>query len=68
MNLSKNLRYKRVNLKLTQEDVAKKLDISRTTYAGYEKGYHEPDIETLIKIADLFETSIDYLVGRYKNT
>lgn len=66
MNLAKNLRNKRVNSKLTQEEVAKKLDISRTTYAGYEKGHHEPDIETLIKIANLFETSIDFLVGRYQ--
>lgn len=63
--LSENIKNKRKQLNLTQENIAVKLNINRATYAGYETGKSSPDIETLIKLADLFETSIDFLVGRY---
>ena len=62
---SENLANKRKTMKLTQTEIAKKLNINRVTYTGYETGKHFPDVETLIKIADILETSIDYLVGRY---
>lgn len=52
------------NLK-TQLEVAYAIDVARTTYAGYETGQNEPDIKTLIKLADLYGVSLDYLVGRY---
>ena len=42
------------------------LGIAQTTYAGYETGRYEPDLETLTKIADYYKISIDYLIGRYK--
>ncbi|OHX39200.1 helix-turn-helix domain-containing protein [Cytobacillus oceanisediminis] len=48
--------------KLTQQDMAAKLEIARTTYASYEQGHRQPDFETLKKIAGLFEVSIDYLL------
>jgi repressor LexA len=48
---------------LTQEDVAKKLDISRSSYSHYEVGRSEPDIEILKKLAILFNVSSDYLLG-----
>ena len=63
--LSENIKNKRKQLNLTQENIAVKLNINRATDAGYETGKSSPDIETLIKLADLFETSIDFLVGRY---
>jgi HTH-type transcriptional regulator, competence development regulator len=50
--------------KLRQEDIAKILGIGRTTYAMYEQGNREPDFDTLNKIADYFEVSIDHLLGR----
>lgn len=50
--------------KLRQEDIAKILGIARTTYAMYEQGNREPDFDTLNKIADYFEVSIDRLLGR----
>jgi HTH-type transcriptional regulator, competence development regulator len=50
--------------KLRQEDIAKILGIARTTYAMYEQGNREPDFDTLNKIADYFEVTIDHLLGR----
>ena len=58
------LRYLRSKTPDRQEDVAKKLGIARTTYAMYEQGKREPDNDTLQKIADFFDVSIDYLLGR----
>jgi HTH-type transcriptional regulator, competence development regulator len=52
--------------KLRQEDIAKILGIARTTYAMYEQGNREPDFETLNKMADFFEVSVDFLLGRDK--
>ena len=49
----------------TQQEIADILGITQSAYAYYETGRNEPDIETLKKLADYYETSIDYLVGRY---
>lgn len=51
---------------LTQTQLSEQLEIPQTTYAGYETGKHEPDFKTLIKIADFYKTSTDYLLGRIK--
>lgn len=56
----------RKNHNLTQKEISEKLNIAQTTYAGYETGKHEPNTETLLKIAELFNCSVDYLIGRYK--
>jgi HTH-type transcriptional regulator, competence development regulator len=50
--------------KLRQEDIAKILGIARTTYAMYEQGNRQPDFDTLNKIADYFDVTIDHLLGR----
>lgn len=63
MNL-KNLRNEK---KLTQKDISKELSIPLRTYIAYEMGEYQPNIETLIKLADYFDVSIDYLVGRRQN-
>lgn len=49
---------------LTQEQLAKHLDISRAALSHYEKNRRVPDYETLNKIADFFEVTVDYLIGR----
>lgn len=55
--------------KLTQEDVAKKINKSAIAYGYYESGKNEPDISTLIKLADFFHVSVDELIEHdYKNT
>jgi transcriptional regulator with XRE-family HTH domain len=64
MTFSDRLKELRKEKNLTQEDLAKILEISRSTIAGYETERKEPDYETLKKIADFFNVSIDYLLGR----
>ncbi|MGF7032818.1 transcriptional regulator with XRE-family HTH domain [Paenibacillus mucilaginosus] len=49
---------------LTQEDLSRKLEISRASLSHYEKNRREPDYETIVRIADHFKVSIDYLMGR----
>lgn len=49
--------------------VAKKLGLSNMqTYANYEYGVREPDLETLTKISDLFNVTTDFLLGRSAQT
>jgi transcriptional regulator with XRE-family HTH domain len=47
----------------TQEEVADKVGVNRSTYSGYEQGVREPDFETLIRIAAHFKATTDYLLG-----
>lgn len=47
---------------LTQEEAAKKIDIARTTYSGYERGTSEPDFDTLNKLSDLYEVDLNWLL------
>lgn len=67
MSFSKRLKTERESLKRsssgwTQEYVAEKIGVSRSTYTAYENGTKEPPLNTVSKIADLFNVSIDYLV------
>lgn len=47
-----------------QTDVAKVLGITQQAYANYETEKRQPDHETLTKLADFFNVSVDYLLGR----
>ena len=58
------LRALRESQGLTQNDLATKLNTARTTITLYENSTNEPDFNTLIKIADIFNVSLDYLLGR----
>ena len=49
---------------LTQREVAIYCDITEKAYQNYELMTREPRLEVLIKIADLFDVSLDYLAGR----
>lgn len=49
---------------LTQTQLAKLLDMSQTGYSKYETGENDIPVDILKKLADLYHTSIDYLVGR----
>ena len=49
---------------LTQQQIADMLYINRRTYAAYENGINSMTPETLCKIADIFNTSVDWLLGR----
>lgn len=61
MNNLKKLREKKG---VYQKDVAAYLGVERTTYVKYENGDSEPSFEMLGKLADYFDVSIDYLLGR----
>lgn len=47
----------------TQNEVAKKLYVDRTTYAWYELGAVQPQIDTLVRLAELYGVSVDFLLG-----
>lgn len=57
----------RTSRNMLQKDVAGLLGIDRTTYAKYESGASEPNHETLLKLAQIFNVTTDYLLGRDEN-
>lgn len=66
MGIGKRIAQLRLNHqpRLTQEEFAKKIGISRAALSHYEKDRRDPDYETLQKIADFFDVSTDLLLGR----
>lgn len=58
-----NLKNLRKNKGLTQQECCELLSIPKTTFCYYEQGRTEPDIATIIKLADFFGCSVDYLLG-----
>lgn len=61
--LGERLIQARKNKGFTQDYVAKIIGATYQTVSNYERGTRDPDTETLSKLAVLFETSVDYLVG-----
>lgn len=59
----KNLKKLREEAGVSQQLLATTIGVSQQSINKYENHNIEPDIETLIRIADYFETSVDYLVG-----
>lgn len=58
------LRVHRKQTSLSQIDMAKELGLTHRSYRRYESGETEPTLSVLIKIADYFQVSLDYLAGR----
>ena len=67
-NFQSVLKSLRTSFGLTQEELANRLKVSRSTIGMYESGAREPDYETLEAIADYFNVDIDYLLGRTDKT
>ena len=63
-NLSERLLLLRKERKLKQEDLLEPLEVTVRTYRRYETGEREPCASTLRKIADFYDVSADYLLGR----
>lgn len=63
----KNLRGIREDRDIKQKDVAKILNVSQNTYSQYETGVISLTAEVLIKLADYYNVSIDYLLDRTNN-
>ena len=60
----RRLRDLREDNDLTQTQLAKLLGMSQTGYSKYETGENDVPTQILIKLADLYDTSIDYILGR----
>lgn len=63
MSLPKNIVRARKKAKLSQADLAKKLDMSRSSVSEYEAGKHKPKLDLLIKIAKVTGVSLEDLVA-----
>ncbi len=64
MPFGKRLRKLRMKHKFTQQKTADILGVTMSSYQKYEQNERFPSYETLIKIADIFDVSTDYLLGR----
>lgn len=62
--LGKRLKEARTAARYTQMEAAKLLGISNGTLSGYERNYRDPDTEILDKMADLYDVSVEWLMGR----
>lgn len=61
---NKRLRILRKKQKISQKDFAKILGVSNVVLSRYENGERKPDYDILIKIAEYFDVSVDYLLGK----
>ena len=63
MNFSKRLKELRVEKAMTQKQLAEALSIGYRTIQDYEYGVIEPTVSVLVKLANFFGCSVDYLIG-----
>ncbi len=61
MDIGKKIRTLRLQRSIPQNDLAQILGVSKSTMSNYERNYSTPDPDILVKIADYFNVSIDYL-------
>lgn len=64
MQFADRLKELRKSHHLTQDDMAEALCMKRQTYSAYERQISVPDINIIIKLADIFSVSVDYLLGK----
>ena len=57
----------RKSIKLTQKQMAERLNISERAYQYYESGQREPSLASISEISDTFNVSLDYLLGKSNN-
>lgn len=62
-DFARNLKQARLNAKLTQEQLAEKLHVTRQSVSGWELGRTEPDFETAGRLAEVFGTNVSSLLG-----
>lgn len=64
MKLAERLKELRKERNLRQEQVAVALDVGMSTYCRYEQGKREPTASVIVRMADYYDVSADYLLGR----
>lgn len=62
VQLANNLQYLRTKHGLTQKELSKQLNISRQAYSNYETRKRTPDLDSMLRLAALFEVSVDSLI------
>lgn len=62
--LGDTLKYLRLSKKLSRKDIEQKLGITERNIKSYELGTSKPSLDVLVKLADFYEVSTDYLLGR----
>lgn len=67
-SLGYRIKYLRERNNISQIEFAKKIGVSNTVLSRYESGDRKPDYDTLQLIADFFDVSTDYLLGRTDTT
>lgn len=65
MKFNERLKYQRESSGYTQKQMAELIGIAPRSYQRYESGEREPNIATLVQIADFFKISLDDLIGRH---
>ncbi len=63
----RHIRDMREDHDMKQQEVADYLGIAQTVYSRYERGFQTIPVEHLLKLADLYNVSTDYLLGRTDN-
>ena len=63
LNIGDRIIQLRKQQNLSQEELAKKVEVSRTIIGNYERNANTPSIEVIIKLAKVFNVSVDYLIG-----
>lgn len=61
-DVGKNIRHLRIQKHMTQDELAERLFVSRQTVSHYETGKSNPDIDMLLKIAEVFQTDVTVLI------
>lgn len=64
MEIGNRIKLLRLERKVTQKDIAEAIGVSPVSVQRFEYGSVRPSLDTLIALADFFDVSIDYLVGR----
>ena len=61
------LKQLRMEKQLTQEKLSETLGVSRRTVSRWETGNNLPDLSILVELADFYDVSVDYILGRTNN-
>ncbi len=68
LDIGSKIKALRKQQHLTQKKLAEHLHVfGKSTISNYENGYSQPDYEILVRIADFFDVSVDYLLSRTEN-
>ena len=65
--VGKRLKGLRLSSRLSQEQVARLLDVSKNAISQYERDLRQPSYDTLLKLASIYHTNVDYLLGNRRN-